>query len=110
MIKAKGSGIFNDRNAMGKLPLHKKMGEYFPHQELTTPKPETKNRYTTDGLVAGGDSQVEEKGRIVTGKKGGKPVRFEIKGGSVFKGGKYVGTEKEVLASLDTDAQGRILR
>lgn len=135
MIKLKGSGIFSDRDAMGKLPLHKKMGEYFPQQSDTNPnlkknteiteagvvddetaqrqalkqtiQPEkaqkTKTKYTTEGMVAGGDPSVEEKGRIVTGKIGGKKVKFTVKGQSVYRKGQYVGSYDKVMASLDQD-------
>ena len=57
--------------------------------------------YTGKAVIAGADDDASKKGRIVTGKKDGKPVTFEVKAGSVFKGGQYVGTEEEVMASLD---------
>ena len=51
-------GMYGDRDAMGKLAPHKKMGEYFPHQTSDTNPNLKKNREITEaGVIDDGTAQ-----------------------------------------------------
>jgi len=53
----KGHGMFQDRDVMGKLGLHRKMGEYFPQQSDTTTDLADNSEIRDAGDVADGTAQ-----------------------------------------------------
>lgn len=60
----KGAGLYQDRGAMGKLPVHRKMGDMFPHSAPTQESDWLRYRGTAmDEMKSGNfDGAVKQKG------------------------------------------------
>ena len=84
--------------AVKQVGKHIAMPQVAEEGEPLKAKPKTKDvpGYTTKGLVAGGDPFVETKGNIIEKTINGKKQRFEVRGGSIYKGGQYVGSKKDL--------------
>jgi hypothetical protein len=108
--KMKGSGLYQDRGAMGKLPMHRKMGDMFPHSAPTQESDWLRYRGTAMDEMKSGNfdgAGVKQKGTghsdwTSMGKfkhpKGGTVEGFQHSGGAtkytINKGGYFTDVKK----------------
>tara|TARA_R100001594_G_C3992730_1_gene252778 strand:- start:333 stop:737 length:405 start_codon:yes stop_codon:yes gene_type:complete len=99
--KTKGTGLYQDRGAMGKLPVHRKMGDMFPHSAPTQESDWLRYRgvfdHYKDGEMSGAglkQQPVAEEHKssadVMQHPSGGKIHRYTLPSGThIYKSSKH---------------------